>query len=106
MCFTALKSEEKIDIWKNKKKDPNTNLQKSNSVIDKDNSISTAEKIDPDVEIKIENGTIETDNEAKVYGIYEPGPPLCPTHLLELLLFQTYQYRHQLYISYLCLISN
>ena len=73
LLFFSVMAEESIDIWKNKKNDPNTNLQKSNSVIDKDNSISTAEKIDPDVEIKIENGTIETDNEAKVYGIYDPA---------------------------------
>ena len=72
LSFSVM-AEESIDIWKNKKNDPNTNLQKSNSVIDKDDSISAAEKIDPDVEIKIENGTIETDNEAKVYGIYDPA---------------------------------
>ena len=52
-------AEESIDIWKNKKNDPNTNLQKSNSVIDKDNSISTAEKIDPDV---ISNVVMDLDN--------------------------------------------
>ena len=73
IIFTQLKSEEKIDIWKNKNIEketsakeelkPNKSIQKKITI--KSNSIN-------DKKIKIEENLINTEEENKVFGLYDP----------------------------------
>ena len=69
--LTPLNSEEKIDIWKNKK---NTEVNnETNSEIDP-NKIE-AQKIQgiSNQDIKIEDSIIDTSEENKVFGVYDPS---------------------------------
>ena len=69
--LVPLNSEEKIDIWKNKK---NTEVNnETNSEIDS-NKIE-AQKIQAisNQDIKIENSIIDTSEENKVFGVYDPS---------------------------------
>ena len=73
IIFTQLKSEEKIDIWKNKNIEketsakeelkPNKSIQKKITI--KSNSIN-------DKKIKLEENLINTEEENKVFGLYDP----------------------------------
>ncbi len=69
--LTPLNSEEKIDIWKNKK---NTEvINETNSEIDP--SKIEAQKIQgiSNQDIKIEDSIIDTSEENKVFGVYDPS---------------------------------
>jgi len=73
IIFSQLKSEEKIDIWKN------NNIEKDSATKDevstKENSpkkiVIKTEDIN-DQKIKIENSLISSEEENKVYGLYDP----------------------------------
>ncbi len=73
IIFSQLKSEEKIDIWKN------NNIEKDSAtkeeVSTKENSpkkiVIKTEDIN-DQKIKIENSLISSEEENKVYGLYDP----------------------------------
>ena len=71
ISFLPLAGEEKIDIWKNKKKalrNIKTDSDKSSKeTIIKNLGLKSSEQI------KIEDGTIDNDLEAKVYGVYDPA---------------------------------
>ena len=69
--LTPLNSEEKIDIWKNKK---NTEVNnETNSEIDPNKT--EAQKIQgiSNQDIKIEDSIIDTSEENKVFGVYDPS---------------------------------
>ncbi len=71
--FTPLISEEKIDIWKNKKENK-SELQKPESQDDQIESIlKSSQTIKPQNQIKIEEGITSISEEKKIYGIYEPA---------------------------------
>ena len=72
LIFPVL-TEESIDIWKNKKKDKDLNSSVINTKEKIKNIINSAEKIDPDKSIKIEDGVISAANEKNVFGIYDPA---------------------------------
>ncbi len=66
-------SEEKIDIWKNKKTETNqsSNIEKKNTQeIENINSSQTIKALE---KIEIQQGSELQINEQKVYGIYEPA---------------------------------
>tara|TARA_Y100000591_G_scaffold333243_1_gene374927 strand:+ start:2543 stop:4279 length:1737 start_codon:yes stop_codon:yes gene_type:complete len=71
--FSPLIGEEKIDIWKNNKKD---NAQIKNSDSPKTSTgtgIGKALSVNSASEIKIEEGTTDQSKEAQVFGIYDPA---------------------------------
>ena len=73
ILFTQLKSEEKIDIWKNK----NTEKEVStNEEIKPEKSLQKKIKIKTnninDQKIKIEKNLINSEEEDKVFGLYDP----------------------------------
>ena len=73
ISFSPLKSEEEINIWKNKK-DPN-NIQIQNSDETQKNNKLNINKIlnsNSDQQIKIEDGSISPEEQIKVFGIYDP----------------------------------
>ena len=67
-------SDEKIDIWKNQNLKKNNNLEKStdNSSKNIDKGISSLKKIEKNQKIQIIDGSIETSEEANVFGVYDP----------------------------------
>ena len=70
----SLLSEEKIDIWQGKEK-----IKSENTKIDKEetnnniNRIESSQKIKTLEKIKIEEGSLISASEKKVYGIFEPA---------------------------------
>ena len=73
--FTALQSEEQIDIWKNKIKKESTQVQKK---IEKKETqklnIDSINSIDLNQKVKIENSPLDNKSkENKVFGIYDPA---------------------------------
>jgi hypothetical protein len=74
IIFTPLKSEEKIDLWKNKKnKKQTTEIKEQEKIIDSKSNITNLKKIYNSQTIKIEDRSLSEDNESKVIGIYEPA---------------------------------
>jgi len=75
MFISPVISEEKIDIWKNKKKKE----EKSEILVENDeqgtNKIlsNSVNKIKPDQAIKIEDNIKENTNQNKVFGIHDPA---------------------------------
>ena len=70
---TTLLSEEKIDIWQNKKKEASEELSKpENKEIEKKSKLST-QPLKSVEKIQIQEGSSIQLNEQKVYGIYEPA---------------------------------
>ncbi len=67
-------SEEKIDIWKdqNLKKNNNLDNSKDNSLTNTDKGIISLKKIETNQKIQITDGPIETSEETKVFGVYDP----------------------------------
>ena len=63
--------EDKIDIWKNDKKKSLENNQ-SPSDTNKKIEIGNALSINTDTEIKIEEGTNKTSDQANIFGVYDP----------------------------------
>ena len=74
LIFSPLKSEDKIDIWKNKKKNGNIESNQSNTVTKK-NEIkpNLAEPVEANQEILITDGVIDNSREIKVFGVYDPA---------------------------------
>ncbi len=73
ISFLPLDGEEKIDIWKNKKEKPSEILKKDSDQSSKEMIIKKNLQLKSSEQIKIEDGTIDNDLEAKVYGVYDPA---------------------------------
>ena len=73
ISFLPLAGEEKIDIWKNKKEKPSELLKTNSDQSSKETIIKKNLGLKLSEQIKIENGTIDNDLEAKVYGVYDPA---------------------------------
>ncbi len=74
--FSPLQTEEKIDIWKNKKKDEILSEGKKkilNEDTGKINLNTPQQNTDLNTLIKIEEKTVSNSNEDKVFGIYDPS---------------------------------
>ena len=72
--ITPLKSEEKIDIWKNKKnKKPEIKVEEQGKIKNSKANNINLEKIKNPETIKIEDQLINEENENTVIGIYEPA---------------------------------
>ncbi len=71
---SPLLSEEKIDIWKNKKENSATSTEKINKKIDNNElNLNSSQTIETAVKIEIQEGGTIQSNDQKVYGIYEPA---------------------------------
>ena len=62
-------SEEKIDIWKKEKINPEKSIKSSN----KKTNIEKANKVNPSENIKIEDGSFDKLVERRVFGVYDPS---------------------------------
>ena len=73
--FTPLKSEDKIDIWKNKKdkKQTTNKIESSNEKKSQKLKLDSVRSVESNKKIKIENTTIGENIESKVFGIYDPA---------------------------------
>ena len=75
LFFSPLKSEEKIDIWKNSsKKNPTSEeyekkIENKNEINLKSNNFS----VNKDSTIKVENALLDNSEDIKVFGIYDPA---------------------------------
>ncbi len=71
---TQIHSDEKIDIWKNQNLKKNNNLEKStdNSTTNADKGFSFLKKTEKNQKIQITGEPIETFEEAKVFGLFDP----------------------------------
>jgi len=67
---TIINSEEKIDIWKNKNKpiEKIESPKKSNEI-----NLGKTSIVEPKTDIKIEENVSVTEDETKVFGIYDPA---------------------------------
>ena len=75
IIFTQLKSEEKIDIWKKKSSEKKeVNIEKKEEDIEKNpqRKIVIKPTDTNDEKIQIENTLINSDEEDKIYGLYDP----------------------------------
>ena len=75
MFVSPVISEEKIDIWKNKKKqEEKSELLSENDEQEKNKILlNPANKIKPDQVIQIEDNIKENINETKVFGVHDPA---------------------------------
>ena len=74
IIFSPIKSEEKIDIWKNEKKaTKETEKIDQEKKIEKINGIKKGLSVKPSEIIEIEDGPIAGENDEKVFGIYDPS---------------------------------
>ena len=73
ILFLPLAGEEKIDIWKNKKEKSPEIFKTDTDQNLKETTIKKNLRLESSEQIKIEDGTIDNDLEAKVYGIYDPA---------------------------------
>ncbi|MDA9703213.1 hypothetical protein N9U73_00055 [Candidatus Pelagibacter bacterium] len=74
LIFSPLKGEDKIDIWKNKKKNGNIESNQSNTVTKKnDIKPNLAEPVEANQDILITDGVIDNSREIKVFGVYDPA---------------------------------
>ena len=74
LFFTPLKTEEKIDIWKNKEKKETTEKEQLSS--EKKNeqlNLKSIKTIENNQNIKIEDNINNKKEESKVFGIYDPA---------------------------------
>ena len=69
--FSPLNSEEKIDIWKKTKENKISN--KNNSISQSNNQINSAQKLEIDQPIKVTDNFESSEEEIKVYGVYDPA---------------------------------
>ena len=73
LLISPLKSEEKIEIWKNKKEKKNSQSENlSSSEVKNKINLKLIKSVDSNQSIKIEDGTINASQEVKVFGIYDP----------------------------------
>ncbi len=70
-----VQGDEKIDIWKNKdiKKDNNLENTTDNSSTNTDKIISPTKNFESGKKIQITDGPIQTSNESRVFGVYDPA---------------------------------
>ena len=74
LIFSPLKGEDKIDIWKNKKKNGNIESNQSDTVTKKnDIKPNLAEPVEANQDILITDGVIDNSGEIKVFGVYDPA---------------------------------
>ncbi len=74
LIFSPLKGEDKIDIWKNKKKNENIESNQSNTVNKKDDiKPNQAKPVEANQDILITDGVIDNSREIKVFGVYDPA---------------------------------
>ena len=73
ILFLPLAGEEKIDIWKNKKEKSSEIFKTETDQNLKETTIKKNLRLESSEQIKIEDGTIDNDLEAKVYGVYDPA---------------------------------
>ena len=74
LIFSPLKGEDKIDIWKNKKKNGNIESNQSGAVTKKnDIKPNLAEPVEANQDILITDGAIDNSREIKVFGVYDPA---------------------------------
>ena len=71
--ISPILSEEKIDIWKNKKETLNESQDKSKQEVPKDFKLNPSQKVQAVDSIQIQEGSVFQSDEQKVYGIYEPA---------------------------------
>ena len=69
---SPLLSEDKIDIWKNKK-EVTENQKQDQQGIEKKPNLSSGQTIQASESIQIQDGLKVDPDEQKVYGIYEPA---------------------------------
>tara|TARA_B100000035_G_scaffold307604_1_gene311100 strand:+ start:167 stop:1903 length:1737 start_codon:yes stop_codon:yes gene_type:complete len=71
---SPLLSEEKIDIWKNKKENSVTSNDKETKKIDNNElNLNSSQTIEATEKIEIQEGGAIQQNDQKIYGIYEPA---------------------------------
>ena len=74
IIFSPIKSEEKIDIWKNEKKaTKETEKIDQEKEIEKINGIKKGLSVKPSEIIEIKDGLLAGENDKKVFGIYDPS---------------------------------
>ena len=71
--YSPLLSEEKIDIWKNKKETPINSEKKNVNDEQKEFKLNSSQKIQATEKIQIQENLSDQSDEQKVYGIYEPA---------------------------------
>ena len=71
--YSPLSSEDKIDIWKNKKETTQESLSNQKKNSEKKSTLQSAETIKSLEKIQIEEDSLTQSEEQKVYGIYEPA---------------------------------
>ena len=71
---SPLLSEDKIDIWKNKKENSVTSNDKETKKIDNNElNLNSSQTIEATEKIEIQEGGAIQQNDQKIYGIYEPA---------------------------------
>ena len=73
LSSSPLLSEEKIDIWKNKKEVTSENIQKEENDIQKITNLDSSQTMQALEKIQIQDGSIIQTKEQQVSGIYEPA---------------------------------
>ena len=74
LIFSPLKGEDKIDIWKSKKKDANIKSEQSESINKKSNiKLNLAKPVETNQDIQITDGAIDNSEDIKVFGVYDPA---------------------------------
>jgi hypothetical protein len=74
LSFTFLKSEEQIDIWKNKKNNSDSTNAQTNITKEAIKEIpNTTQSIETSQSIEIENNLLNKSGDIKVFGIYDPA---------------------------------
>ena len=71
--ISPILSEEKIDIWKNKKNIISESKEKLEQEAPKDLKLKPSQKVQAVDSIQIQEGSVFQTDEQKVYGIYEPA---------------------------------
>ena len=70
---SSVLSEEKIDIWKNKKETVNESQIKEDRGSQENLNLNSSQTIKADEKIEIEEGSVIQSDDQKVYGIYDPA---------------------------------
>ncbi len=71
--LNQLKSEDKIDIWKNNTNKKQTEIQTNNESKTDENSNSIIKSLNKNDNIKIEGEPINLNEEEKIFGLYDPA---------------------------------
>ena len=71
--YTPLLSEEKIDIWKNKKETSTETLITEEIKPEAKSNLDESQTMKPVEKIQIQEGSLIQSNEQNVYGIFEPA---------------------------------